>query len=246
LPATQVDSYTLRVSTLSDSTSTGGGISVFVTAAVTSTIGLSYFSAPDSAYSVDNIAPGVPLNLAANYSAGGVDLDWDDAPESDFQFHRVYRSTDSIFVPGPGSLVQESTTSNWTDPASDPWGYFYKITTLDLAGNESEAAEPQSVSGVSGNAVPLRTALLAAYPNPFNPSTKLSFELGAPAFARLKIFDAAGRLVTTLVDEQRASGRHEVVWNGQNSAGLSVASGVYLYRFEAGDVVQTKRMMLVK
>ena len=246
VPATQIDGYTARVSTLSDSTSIGGGPSVFITAAVTSTVGVSFFSAPDSAYSVDNIAPGVPLNLAASYDAGGVALNWDDALESDFQFHRVYRSTDPVFVPGPSNLVQETANSAWTDPTVDPWGYHYKITTLDHAGNESEAAETQSVSGVAGDAVPLRTTLLAAYPNPFNPTTKLSFELAAPAHARLKIFDAAGRLVTTLVDEQRASGRHEIVWNGRNSAGLSVASGVYLYRFEAGEVVQTKRMMLVK
>jgi flagellar hook assembly protein FlgD len=58
-------------------------------------------------------------------------------------------------------------------------------------------------------------------------ASNYSFELGVPTHARLKVFDAGGRLVTTLVDEQRAMGRHEIVWNGRNSAGLSVTSGVY-------------------
>ncbi|MCP4292433.1 MAG: T9SS type A sorting domain-containing protein [bacterium] len=89
-------------------------------------------------------------------------------------------------------------------------------------------------------------ALHPNWPNPFNPSTKLAFELATPARVRLNIFDTAGRLVSTLLDEQRGAGRHELVWNGQNDAGQPVASGVYLYRFEAGDVVQTKRMMMLK
>ncbi len=70
--------------------------------------------------------------------------------------------------------------------------------------------------------------------------------MAAPAPARLKIYDTASRLVTTLVDELLAVGRHNVVWDGRNATGQSVASGVYLYRFEAGTTVQTRRMTLVK
>ncbi len=246
LPRFYQETYTDRVHTAADSTTGGMTWSVYVTATVTTTPDSYYVSQPDSGYSVDNIPPSVPVSLAASYDASGVALDWDNALEADFQYHRVYRGTDPGFIPAPGNLVQETVSSIWTDPTSNPWGYYYKVTTLDDAGNESEAAEMQSVSAVGDNVVPTRTALLAAYPNPFNPSTKLSFELAAPARVRLNIFDAAGRLVNTLVDEQRGVGRHEFVWNGQNTAGQSVASGVYLYRFEAGDVVQTKRMMLVK
>ncbi|MCP4995115.1 MAG: VCBS repeat-containing protein, partial [Gammaproteobacteria bacterium] len=204
IPAIQQPSYNALAPTLADSTLSAGVFwSTFIVSAHTTSPTVWYLSEPDSGYSVDNITPGVPLNLAANYEAGGVTLDWDTALEADFQYHRVYRSTDPGFVPAPGNLVQEIATSGWTDPTANPWGYYYKVTTLDHAGNESEAAEMQNVSAVGDNVVPTRTALLAAYPNPFNPSTKLSFELAVPARVRLNIFDAAGRLVTTLVDEQR-------------------------------------------
>lgn len=102
------------------------------------------------------------------------------------------------------------------------------------------------VTPVNDDALPARTVLLGAQPNPFNPSTKLSFELAASTYVRLKIYDATGRLVVTLVDEQRTAGHHAVVWKGQDGNGRSVASGVYLGRFQAGTVMQTERMTLVK
>lgn len=104
--------------------------------------------------------------------------------------------------------------------------------------------EPQ-VSGVDEE--PNRVfSLDSATPNPFNPQTTLSFELAEAGHARLTIFDAAGRLVTTLLDEHRDAGRHEVTWNGRDAAGRISSAGVYLYRLESGGVSETKRMLLVK
>jgi len=94
---------------------------------------------------------------------------------------------------------------------------------------------------------PLALNLLhACSPNPFNPQTRISFEMAADAHASLQIFDVAGHLVKTLVNEQRSAGMHSVNWNGRDEAGRSAAAGVYLYRFEAGESVQTRRMTLVK
>lgn len=83
-------------------------------------------------------------------------------------------------------------------------------------------------------------------PNPFNPSTNLSFELAAPSHARLTIYDTAGRVVAVLLDEHRVAGRHTVAWNGTDAGGNPVASGIYLYQIEAGAYAETKRMTLVK
>ena len=88
--------------------------------------------------------------------------------------------------------------------------------------------------------------LLGAVPNPFNPSTKLSFELPVAGHARLKVYDAAGRLVATLVDEHRAAGRQDAIWDGRDASGRMSAAGVYLYRLETEDNVETKRMTLIK
>lgn len=195
---------------------------------------------------MDNIAPGVPTTITAAYQASGVNLNWDDAPGPDFQFYPVYRGSNPSFVPSPFNLVQEVAASAWTDPLTNPWGQYYKITTLDIAGNESEAGSPVQITGVQRGAAAARTALLGAAPNPFNPSTTLAFEMAAAGHVRMKVYDTAGHLVSVLVEEHRGAGLHEVVWDGRDATDRMSAAGVYLYQLEWGRLTQTKRMVLVR
>ena len=102
------------------------------------------------------------------------------------------------------------------------------------------------LSGVDDPGLPTPAYLAGAYPNPFNPSTRLVFELGAPGPVTLRIYDPSGRLVKTLLDEHRGTGRHEVVWNGRDNADRMSSAGVYLYRFDSEGYSKTKRMTLVK
>jgi hypothetical protein len=87
---------------------------------------------------------------------------------------------------------------------------------------------------------------LSCYPNPFNPSTTITFSLAEPTYARLAIYDARGALVRTLVRGSLAGGTHVVQWNGLNDSGVSVASGVYLYRITADKKTSTKKMLLLR
>jgi hypothetical protein len=84
------------------------------------------------------------------------------------------------------------------------------------------------------------------YPNPFNPTTTIRYEVKDAVHVQLKIYDVAGRLVRTLVDETRKPDRYKIVWNGVNDRGGNVATGVYFYRLEAGSFVSTKKMVLLK
>ncbi len=83
-------------------------------------------------------------------------------------------------------------------------------------------------------------------PNPFNPSTTISYELNQDGPVRLQIFDIAGRLVKDLVQEDQVQGRHELRWNGRNNDSRLSAAGVYFYRLTAEGQDQTRRMMLLK
>jgi len=95
-------------------------------------------------------------------------------------------------------------------------------------------------------AVPIRSTLAQNAPNPFNPATEIHFELSRPGATQLRVYDLSGRLVTTLLDRQMPAGSHSARWTGRDSAGRVVSSGVYLYRIESGDFVQTRRMVLLK
>jgi hypothetical protein len=79
------------------------------------------------------------------------------------------------------------------------------------------------------------------YPNPFNPTTKISFSLPKNSDVKLVVYDILGKEVTTLVNDHRTAGTHSVEFNASN-----LASGVYLYRIEAGDFRDVKKMMLIK
>jgi hypothetical protein len=92
----------------------------------------------------------------------------------------------------------------------------------------------------------LTTSLQANFPNPFNPQTRLAFTLAEPCRVRLDVFDARGQLVRSLIDEVRPAGRHGETWNGTDTAGRRVASGLYFYRLRAGDVEFVRKMTVVK
>ena len=83
-------------------------------------------------------------------------------------------------------------------------------------------------------------------PNPFNPRTTISWDLGRSGQTRLQVVDLRGRLVATLVDDVLPAGAHDVVWAGKNDQGVEMPSGVYLSRLETAGQVVHGRMMLVR
>lgn len=95
-------------------------------------------------------------------------------------------------------------------------------------------------------AVPTSYRLAGNYPNPFNPATTIAFSLAQSSDVKLTVFNVLGQSVTTLVDGTMEAGEHNVVWNGTDANGNTVSSGVYLYRLEASNFSETKKMTLLK
>ncbi len=103
-------------------------------------------------------------------------------------------------------------------------------------------------SGAPGAALPRAFSLGANCPNPFNPSTTISYSLGgeAPLPVRLNVFNVRGQIVATLVDRVVAPGQYTVNWDGRGRGGEQLSSGVYFYRLRAGDFSFTRKMVLLK
>jgi hypothetical protein len=96
-----------------------------------------------------------------------------------------------------------------------------------------------AVSGITK--IPLKWELEQSYPNPFNPSTTIEFALPKSAFVTLKVYNLLGEEVAMLVAEKLPAGKHQRVWEAKG-----LASGVYLYRLEAGEFVQTRKLILLR
>ncbi|MDP4175285.1 MAG: T9SS type A sorting domain-containing protein, partial [Bacteroidota bacterium] len=84
------------------------------------------------------------------------------------------------------------------------------------------------------------------YPNPFNPTTTIRYSIPEHAFVTLRIYDMLGREVKTLINAEQNKGVYNVIWNGENNYGSKVSSGTYIYRIEAGNYNQIKKMILLK
>ncbi len=242
-----IDQYVALVPTSGDSATTIPYTECYVSAH-TATPTVFFDSAADSGYSTDNIAPAVPTNFAVAYNTGsGNSLSWDVAPEPDFQYFRVYRSPDPVFTPTVANLVHSATSPGWLDPEHDGGGVYYIITATDFSGNESEAAEAGSVSAVPGQDVPDRWALTGNNPNPFNPQTQIVYNVPASGgLVALRVYNLRGELIKTLVEGSVEPGVNTVTWDGRNTDGRAVASGVYFYRLTTDGYDRTRKMVLSK
>ena len=94
--------------------------------------------------------------------------------------------------------------------------------------------------------VPAEFRLYGAYPNPFNPSTTIQFDLAERAHTTLEIVNMLGQRVRVLLDEKKSAGRYTIRWDGTDESGRQVGSGIYLYQLRAGDHVSVKKMTLVR
>ena len=88
--------------------------------------------------------------------------------------------------------------------------------------------------------------LFQNFPNPFNPSTRILFNLPEKSHVSLTIYDISGRLVTTLVDSELSAGKQVVNWTGRNANGKFVTSGIYLYELKCGKSRLAKKMILIR
>lgn len=104
----------------------------------------------------------------------------------------------------------------------------------------------ECVEHESENAIPVASSLAGNYPNPFNPSTVVEYSIAADSPVNIAIYDVAGRLVCTLVDEFMACGAYTVIWDGTDNRGAAVSTGVYFYRLVAGGDHLTKKMVLLR
>ena len=166
-------------------------------------------------------------------------------PEVPVLGYNVYRKVNA----GRYELLEMVTTVGYTQTLVELGTYHYYVEAVYTDGvsiaSPDLSFEYPYVDGEE-DISPYVTKLDGNYPNPFNPETTFSFSLKEAGNVRMDIFNLRGQLVRTLVDGVCNAGPHKVVWNGKDTAGRSVSTGVYLYKLQTKGYTAVKKAMLLK
>jgi len=189
-----------------------------------------------------------PENLVvANPDSPSVILNWE-APEAvGLSGYKIYRKTgaDGEFI----GIHQTAELSFEDTQVEENVTYQYYVTGVYPSGESgisnivTATVRPLSDNDIVGVAV---TRLAGNYPNPFNPTTTISFEMASEGNVVIEVYSVKGQLVRKLVNGVRGAGVHKIVWDGRDDAGRGVSSGVYFYRMVTGDYKNVKKMVMVK
>jgi len=158
--------------------------------------------------------------------------------QGDFPIHPLSSTT----IPAGAASWSVSSGTVFSYPVAIAGTYDYRCD-FHFAFGMVGSFDASTPTGVISNRseLPLDPSLQQSYPNPFNPTTTIQFSIPEATHVTLRVFDVLGQEIVTLVNEKREAGRYDVEYN---ASGLS--SGAYFYRLQAGDFVQTKRLILLK
>jgi hypothetical protein len=250
--ATYLDEYSYDAPTYGDSTGAGEQTSFMV---IAQTAGQFVFwkSKPSSGYSVDNLAPSSPLNLAGQTVGNDAQLDWEvpDMNNEDITQYNVYRSQLAGVSPTPGNFLTSVPDLTLLDITTGGLLHFYVVTAVDLSEHESVPSNEVAVPIVTGigdrtPAFPQALTLMPNAPNPFSHNTTLRFGLPSNANVSVEIYDVAGRLVLRDRVPNASAGWSTYSFNGRDASGALLPSGVYLLRMTGAGTVQTRKMMITR
>jgi hypothetical protein len=244
-PAAILPSYSLVASTTSDSVSGSNPRTAFMVEARSGSSLSSprWFSAPDSGYSVDNLAPAPPQPFLGTYSGGSTALHWGVSTEADFAAYRLYRGSSAGFVPGPSNLVTSSPDTGYVDAAGAP--SYYKLSAVDVHGNESGFAllTPSGTVDVPGPDSPLALRLGILQPNPARGAARIAFDLPQASAVSLAVYDPSGRRVRELFRGRHEEGTFSLTWDLRDDSGHTIPSSMYFVRLEAVGRALTQRIV---
>lgn len=181
------------------------------------------------------------IQLKINYNDQLINIDRVDfeLPEGWLKMYNVVDSYLNIAMAGTTPLPSSQVASivlEMLDPVEEG------SISGEAIINEST---PQSLE-IDVKAIPYTYELSQNYPNPFNPVTTIRYQLPEPGVVSLIVYNQLGQVVKTLVNEEKDAGYHRAFWSGTNDFGHQVASGVYLFRIQAGSFVEVKKMILLK
>lgn len=155
-----------------------------------------------------------------------------------FHFYNLNKAIllNAVIIPICRKLLILSFDYSFNDNNLEPGVYSYRLKQIDFDGSFSYSNEIEvDINGVTD------FALGQNYPNPFNPATVINYQLPVNGLVTLKVYDVLGKEVITLVNEEKPAGVYEVNFNAAD-----FASGVYVYKLQAGDFVSSKKMILTK
>ena len=247
VPASNLAQYAYVAPTLFDSTkTTGQRWSVFYIAGYSKDNAVVYSTQPDSGFSTDNISPSSVQNVTAGFTTNTVTIKWKANTETDVYQYAIYRGTTATFT--PTTPIASVRTTQYQDVLSQTGvTYYYKVSAIDIAGNESPYTAVSVLTGVENSGgVPTEFALSQNYPNPFNPSTEIMFAIPKQSNVKVVVYNLRGEEIATLVNQTMSAGNYRAVWNGRTDDGRSVASGVYFYHLQADGFTATTKMTLLK
>ncbi len=190
---------------------------------------------------IGGIVPVELVSFDASTSADNVILNWATATETNNKGFSIERKSGDAqwqkiaFVNGKGTVTEKSTYS-FTDSKVVAGKYSYRLVQEDLDGTKHTG---NSVEVNVGR--PVDYSLNQNYPNPFNPNTQISYQLPVNSKVVLKVYDAIGKEVATLVDDMKEAGYHSVQFNASN-----LPSGMYVYKITAGNFTQSRKLVLMK
>jgi len=190
--------------------------------------------------------PTTPILISRFYAEADVvatSLRWEiaaDEPISGFAVHRENEKGGGERVVSGDELLPSHVRTFADEDVEPGHNYYYTLVVVKPDGDEIRS------NRIAVRVPATETRLLANYPNPFNPRTTIPFELAQQDRVSIVIYDVTGSLVTRLVDRRFSAGRNRVVWDGTNSAGAAVSSGMYIYRMTVGKQSYDAKMVLTK
>lgn len=195
-----------------------------------------------------SVTPVELTSFTAQSTGSGVKLLWSTATETNNFGFDVEKSADNLVFSKVGFVDGNGTTSiphnyEFVDDGqlSSVW---YRLKQIDTDSNFT-FSDTVYFSGGSSNVENLpgnkSFRILGNYPNPFNPGTEISYQLSVNSFVTLKVFDLLGREITTLENIQKNPGKYDIHFDA-----TKLTAGIYIYQLRAGNIIETRKMMLVK
>ena len=181
-----------------------------------------------------------PTDVSAQSQEPNIIISWSTPTTRSIVSYKVYRDNEVI--------AEDIMTSPYEDLDLPGGNYIYNVVTVYDGGWESEMSNNAFVMHTDAIELlkPVATELTGNYPNPFNPTTTISFSTKEAGFVSINIYNMKGQLVKKLVEGNLEAAYHNILWDGRDDSNKTVSSGIYFYKMKTINYTATQKMILMK